>query len=83
MYDQYVELTRDSYPFKAGTQFKVTHSDDGFWSRYAFYAGKVMLKGKERQISAESNACKLIYGEEYTGKVIEDKRKWLFPSDDY
>ena len=81
MYDQYVELIRDSYPFKAGTQFKVTHSDDGFWSRCPFYAGKVILKGKERRISVESNGCKLIYGEEYTGKVIEDKTKWNSPSD--
>jgi hypothetical protein len=71
----YVELIRDSYPFKAGTQFKVTGGDDGFWSRHAFYSGRVTVKGKERRISADRDACKYLDPEKFESRVIVEKEK--------
>ena len=71
----YVELTKDSYPFKAGTQFKVTGGDDGFWSRCPFYSGDVIVKGKQKHISVDGDACKIIIPEEFESRVIVEKEK--------
>lgn len=68
-----VRLIRDSYPFLKGTEFIVTGGDDGFWSRYAFYSGTVIAKGKELHISVERRDCEYISLKEYTGKVILHK----------
>ena len=67
--NKYVELIKDHYPYKKGTQFEVTHEDDGMWSLYAFYAGD--LEG--RSFSCEQDYAKRITNAEYSGRVIRSE----------
>lgn len=65
--NKYVELIKDHYLYKKGTQFEVTHEDDGMWSLYAFYSGEI----RGRHFSCEWKYAKVIDKKEFTGRVID------------
>lgn len=64
--EKYVELIKDHYPYKKGTQFEVTNEDEGMWSLYAFYSGEI----DGAHFSCEQEHAKLIGKDEYSGRVI-------------
>lgn len=67
----FVELIKDTFEFKAGTQFKVDKSEFcDYTIDQDYHYGTVKVNGEDTEIQAEWGKCKHISPHEFTAKVI-------------
>ncbi len=80
----HVELIKDIFEFKAGTQFEVERSEFCDYTLYGdFYYGTVKVNDEDVEIRAEWKKCKHIRQDEFTGKVIPNPpERWPVKDND-
>ena len=71
----FIRLNSDSWPFKKGTEFISTSSDDGMFSLNPTYSGTLELNGLKIYHCFDAEKCDIITANEYTGKVLAYKEK--------
>ena len=64
--EKYVELIKDQYPYRTGTQFAVDTDDDGFWCDPPYFSAKI--DGK--QFSCDIDCGKYIPANSFRGTVL-------------